>query len=87
MGFRFLAGFGLALLSGVTITATPLSAQDREVPYWAALRYEQVEPRVLRLGEDERRVRGEPGARHAPGVRGEDARVGGAEQGASPLFA
>ena len=46
MGFRFLAGFGLALLSGVTITATPLSAQDREVPYWAALRYDEVRMRV-----------------------------------------
>ncbi len=46
MGFRLSATFGLALLSGVTITAAPLSAQDREVPYWAALRYDEVRMRV-----------------------------------------
>ena len=46
MAFRLLSGFGLALLTGVTITATPLSAQDREVPYWAALRYDEVRMRV-----------------------------------------
>ncbi|WP_086619943.1 SH3 domain-containing protein [Erythrobacter tepidarius] len=46
MGFRFYAGPGLGLLAGAMITATPLSAQDREVPYWAALRYDEVRMRV-----------------------------------------
>jgi SH3-like domain-containing protein len=46
MGFRLVLGAGLALLAGFTMTATPLRAQDREVPYWASLRYDEVRMRV-----------------------------------------
>lgn len=47
MGFRFVSIRGLALLlcSAVLLIA-PLKAQDRELPYWATLRYEKVNMRV-----------------------------------------
>lgn len=46
MGFRVFAVLGLCLLMAVTIMCDPLAAQERAVPYWAALRYEQVNMRV-----------------------------------------
>jgi SH3-like domain-containing protein len=46
MGFRVFAVVGLCLLMGWTILCDPVRAQDREVPYWASLRYEQVNMRV-----------------------------------------
>ena len=46
MGFRLLAGIGLAVLSGLALVAQPAHAQDREVPYWASLRYDEVRMRV-----------------------------------------
>lgn len=41
-GFRFIAAIGLALL----FTLAPLKAQDRALPYWASLRYDEVRMRV-----------------------------------------
>ncbi|MBI1401771.1 MAG: hypothetical protein GC147_00975 [Porphyrobacter sp.] len=46
MGFRLSAVLGLCLLLAVTIAAAPARAQDREVPYWASLRYDEVRMRV-----------------------------------------
>lgn len=46
MGFRVFAVFGLALLLAFTILCDPVRAQDREVPYWASLRYDEVRMRV-----------------------------------------
>ncbi len=46
MGFRVCAVIGLPLLMGLAIVCDPLNAQERAVPYWAALRYEQVNMRV-----------------------------------------
>ena len=46
MGFRVFAVFGLCLLLAVTIVCDPAHAQDREVPYWASLRYDEVRMRV-----------------------------------------
>lgn len=46
MGFRVFAVLGLCLLMAFTIVCDPARAQDRAVPYWAALRYEQVNMRV-----------------------------------------
>jgi len=46
MGFRVFAVFGLALLLAFTILCDPVRAQDREVPYWASLRYDEVRVRV-----------------------------------------
>ena len=37
---------GLALLLAAAFVVTPLSAQDRTLPYWASLRYERVNMRV-----------------------------------------
>lgn len=45
-GFRFLIAFGLALVLATGAMLAPLSAQDRALPYWAALRYEKVNMRV-----------------------------------------
>jgi SH3-like domain-containing protein len=45
-GFRFLMTFGLALVLAAGAMLSPLSAQDRALPYWAALRYEKVNMRV-----------------------------------------
>ncbi len=46
MGFRVFAVLGLCLLLAGVIVCDPVQAQDRAVPYWAALRYEQVNMRV-----------------------------------------
>lgn len=46
MGFRVFAVIGLCLLMAFTIVCDPAQAQERAVPYWAALRYEQVNMRV-----------------------------------------
>jgi len=46
LGWRFGAGFGLALLTAFSITHQPVWAQERKVPYWASLRYEEVRMRV-----------------------------------------
>lgn len=43
LGFRKLAALALALAA---IHAAPLRAQDRELPYWASLRYDEVRMRV-----------------------------------------
>lgn len=37
---------GLAVVAGLAVFAAPLRAQEREVPYWASLRYDQVRMRV-----------------------------------------
>lgn len=42
----FLTGFALALLAAILATPVPLRAQDRELPYWASLRYDEVRMRV-----------------------------------------
>jgi SH3-like domain-containing protein len=41
-GFRFIAAIGLAFVFALA----PLAAQDRALPYWASLRYEEVRMRV-----------------------------------------
>jgi SH3-like domain-containing protein len=46
MGFRVFAVLGMCLMMMFTIMCDPVRAQDRAVPYWAALRYEQVNMRV-----------------------------------------
>lgn len=46
IGSRVFAVIGLCLAAALTIVCEPLSAQDRAVPYWAAMRYEQVNMRV-----------------------------------------
>jgi SH3-like domain-containing protein len=46
MGFRVFAVLGLCLLMAFTLVCDPVRAQDRAVPYWASLRYEQVNMRV-----------------------------------------
>ncbi|SHN53678.1 SH3 domain-containing protein [Erythrobacter sanguineus] len=46
MGIRVFAVFGLCLLMGFVIMCDPAHAQDREVPYWASLRYDEVRMRV-----------------------------------------
>lgn len=44
---RNFAGLVLALAAGLTaFAAAPLRAQDRELPYWASLRYSEVRMRV-----------------------------------------
>jgi SH3-like domain-containing protein len=43
--FRFFAALGLMLLAAALSTA-PLRAQDRDLPYWASLRYDEVRMRV-----------------------------------------
>jgi SH3-like domain-containing protein len=45
-GFRFISTLGLALLLAAAFVIAPLQAQDRTLPYWAALRYEKVNMRV-----------------------------------------
>ncbi len=45
-GFRFFIAFGLALMLAAGAWLAPLSAQDRALPYWAALRYEKVNMRA-----------------------------------------
>lgn len=46
MGFRGLTVIGLGAMLALMVLSVPLSAQERAVPYWAALRYEQVNMRV-----------------------------------------
>jgi len=46
MGFRVFAVFGLCLALAFVIVCNPARAQDREVPYWASLRYDEVRMRV-----------------------------------------
>lgn len=49
--FRQFAVFGLALVAGVAVAFTPLRAQNRALPYWASLRYDEVRMRVGPSGE------------------------------------
>jgi len=51
MGPRLFAAFGLCLLLAFTIVCEPARAQDRELPYWASLRYDEVRMRVGPSGE------------------------------------
>ncbi len=46
MGFRVFAVLGLCLLLAATLVCDPAAAQDREVPYWAALRHDKANMRV-----------------------------------------
>lgn len=46
MGFRFFVSLGLAVLMAGLLPAGAARAQEREVPYWAALRYDEVRMRV-----------------------------------------
>ncbi|MGY6551968.1 MAG: SH3 domain-containing protein [Erythrobacter sp.] len=46
LGLRLFAVIGLCLVLAWTIMCTPANAQDREVPYWATLRYDEVNMRV-----------------------------------------
>jgi SH3-like domain-containing protein len=46
MGLRVFTSFGLALLLAVILPVVPAHAQEREVPYWASLRYDEVRMRV-----------------------------------------
>ncbi|PKP95631.1 MAG: hypothetical protein CVT75_00950 [Alphaproteobacteria bacterium HGW-Alphaproteobacteria-14] len=43
---RNLVVFVLALAAALTVCAAPLRAQDRALPYWASLRYDEVRMRV-----------------------------------------
>lgn len=45
-GFRKLVVIGLALVAGLAVFAAPLRAQERDLPYWASLRYDEVRMRV-----------------------------------------
>jgi SH3-like domain-containing protein len=44
--YRFLAVLALCAVTLASILYSPLRAQDKEVPYWAALRFERVNMRV-----------------------------------------
>jgi len=46
MGLRFFSSFGFAVLASVMLAGVPALAQDRELPYWASLRYDEVRMRV-----------------------------------------
>lgn len=46
MGFRLFAVIGLCLLFAASLVAGPLRAQDRALPYWASLRYDEVRMRA-----------------------------------------
>jgi SH3-like domain-containing protein len=46
MGLRVFAVIGLCFAAAFAMVGDPLAAQERAVPYWAALRYEQVNMRV-----------------------------------------
>jgi SH3-like domain-containing protein len=50
-GLRFFMIISLVLTLATTVLIAPLAAQDRELPYWASLRYEQVNMRVGPSGE------------------------------------
>lgn len=45
-GFRFFAMLGLGLTLAAAVLAAPLRAQERELPYWASLRYDEVRMRA-----------------------------------------
>lgn len=45
-GLRSIVTFAFALLLAAGALVAPLSAQDRVLPYWAALRFEKVNMRV-----------------------------------------
>nr|WP_298928109.1 SH3 domain-containing protein [uncultured Erythrobacter sp.] len=45
-GFRSLIALALAAFLTVSFAGAPVQAQDREVPYWASLRYDEVRMRV-----------------------------------------
>jgi SH3-like domain-containing protein len=45
-GSRIFSSFGFAALAAVAAASSPARAQDREVPYWASLRYDEVRMRV-----------------------------------------
>lgn len=45
-GFRQIIALALALVLAIGAFVAPLAAQDRTLPYWAALRYEKVNMRV-----------------------------------------
>jgi SH3-like domain-containing protein len=45
-GFRQIIAVAAALMLAIGAFAAPLAAQDRVLPYWAALRYETVNMRV-----------------------------------------
>jgi len=51
MGFRVFAVIAMCLFMALALVCDPLAAQVRAVPYWAALRYEQVNMRVGPSGE------------------------------------
>lgn len=46
MGLRVFAVLALCVLLGTVIVCDPASAQDRALPYWATLRYDEVRMRV-----------------------------------------
>jgi SH3-like domain-containing protein len=46
MGFRLFAGLGLGLMMVLALVAAPARAQERDLPYWASLRYDEVRMRV-----------------------------------------
>jgi SH3-like domain-containing protein len=45
-GSRIFSSFGFAALAALALVGAPARAQDREVPYWASLRYDEVRMRV-----------------------------------------
>jgi SH3-like domain-containing protein len=51
MRFRAFAVFGTCLFLGFAIAGVPARAQERELPYWASLRYDEVRMRVGPSGE------------------------------------
>lgn len=44
--FRFLTVLGLCLFLNATIALVPARAQERDVPYWASMRFDEVNMRV-----------------------------------------
>ena len=46
LGFRLFAVLALCLLLAGVIVCDPARAQDRDLPYWATLRYDEVRMRV-----------------------------------------
>lgn len=50
-GFRIFGMIGLALGAVIAVSAMPLRAQNRALPYWASLRYDEVRMRVGPSGE------------------------------------
>lgn len=49
--FRILSVFCLAIVAVLAVFAAPLRAQERALPYWATLRYDEVRMRVGPSGE------------------------------------